>query len=76
MDLFIKIGRIILLVVFAVGSVVKIIMGFIDGHFINAILDGVIFGSFMSLIMGTLLVFIWIFVNLVDKSRRAKKELV
>jgi uncharacterized membrane protein len=73
MELFVKIVRIILIAVLAVGVVVKSVTGFMAGRLGSAVLDGVIFGFFMSLIAGTVLVFVWLFVDLADKSRIAKR---
>jgi uncharacterized membrane protein len=74
MELFVKIVRIILIAVLAVGVVGRSVTGFMAGRLGSAVLDGVIFGLFMSLIAGTVLVFVWLFVYLADKSQKAKRR--
>jgi uncharacterized membrane protein len=74
MEFFIKIARIILIAVLAVGIVARSVMGFMAGRVGSAILDGVVFGLFMTLVAGTVLVFVWLFVDLADNPQKAKRR--
>jgi hypothetical protein len=56
MDHFTLAGRIILGAVFAAGTFIKDIAGYVSGLFITAVRNGITFGLFMSLVFGVLLV--------------------
>jgi hypothetical protein len=74
MEFFMKIVRVILIAVLAVSIVARSVTGFMAGRLGSALLDSVIFGFFMSLVAGTVLVFVWLCVDLADKSRKAKRK--